>query len=302
MKHFIKRVRNYVKRRYRSYKDKPIKTLIGMTSMEERAYWKNYAAKIYTGAGAIVDLGCWFGSTTYSLAEGLTGNKRIKRDQKKIYAYDLFLWEAWMDPFVKGTKWDNSFQHNDSFLPVFNERISKYKNYVVTRPADLTKEKWGDGAIEFLLVDAMKSWELLNAIQKNFYPFLIPGKSIVLHQDFCHYYTYWIHLLNYRFRSYFEPADDKNFGSSMAFRLLKSIPEELLSKTYSLQDFSTAEIEEAFAFSLSLVEPVSKGAVLASKIMCYKERDGNEVAATLLKQAKADGVVHYDLDTVTGLL
>jgi hypothetical protein len=302
MKQFVKRLIYFIKRRYNSYKDIPIKSLVGMTSFDERTYWKSYTEKKYTGSGKIVDLGCWFGSTTFSLAEGLVKNKSINRLNRKIYAYDLFLWEDWMEPFVKGTKWEGNFKQEDSFLPVFYECIKKYEKFIEASPVDLTRESWSNGPIEFLLVDAMKSWELMNAIQQNFYVCLIPGKSIVSHQDFCHYYTYWIHLLNFRLRMYFKPEDEKSFGSSMSFRLIKPIPSEILLKSYSLNDFTRQEIEQAFEYSMQIVEESSKGAIFAAKIMCYKAMDGNEVAISLLQQAKLNGVTHYDLDIVAGLL
>jgi hypothetical protein len=43
--------------------------------------------------GEIIDLGCWLGSTTISLASGL----RELNDPGKVYAFDWFIWEPWMD-------------------------------------------------------------------------------------------------------------------------------------------------------------------------------------------------------------
>ncbi len=288
---------------YRKFKkENELKELVGMTSIDERVYYENYTLSLYSGEGAVVDLGCWFGSTTISLAKGLEVNKRIKDESKKIYAYDQFLWEDWMEPFVKGTKWESTFKVNENFQTVFLEKTKKYKKIIVTKQADLTIEKWLNGHIEFLLVDAMKSWELLNSIQKNFYSSLIPQKSIVLHQDFCHYYTYWIHLLNFYFRQYFEPVDKHNFGSSLAFRLVATIPEEKLNEQYSLDNFSDSDVEAAFDYSTSFVLPESKGAIAAAKVMCYKDKRGIEEARNLLKEIRRMGIEHYDLDIVTKIL
>ncbi len=41
-----------------------------MTSRQEQHWFRTYAAQTYRGIGAIVDLGCFFGETTISLAEG----------------------------------------------------------------------------------------------------------------------------------------------------------------------------------------------------------------------------------------
>jgi hypothetical protein len=45
--------------------------VVGMIVEQECAWFRSYAAGLYSGAGAIVDLGCFVGSTTISLAQGL---------------------------------------------------------------------------------------------------------------------------------------------------------------------------------------------------------------------------------------
>ena len=90
---------------------------------------------------------------------------------------------------------------------------------------DLSAIGWSGGPIEFLFVDAMKSWTLANSIVHDFYPALIPGSSIVVQQDFGSFYVYWLHLLTYRFREYFVPIYDLPCASSVAFKYVKQIPD-----------------------------------------------------------------------------
>ena len=80
-----------------------LKGMIGMTWMSEREWWFGYASNKFTGRGAMVDLGCWFGSTTASLAEGLSKNADKKAQDTRIQAFDRFVWEDWMEFSVKGT-------------------------------------------------------------------------------------------------------------------------------------------------------------------------------------------------------
>src|SRR5262250_2891759 len=67
----------------------------GMTSTEEQTYFRRYARDMYSGVGEIVDLGCWLGSTTIPLAQGLFKNINVSTKGKRIHAYDLFVWEEW---------------------------------------------------------------------------------------------------------------------------------------------------------------------------------------------------------------
>jgi predicted O-methyltransferase YrrM len=44
---------------------------------QERAWFRSYAANTYTGTGAVVDLGCFVGSSTTALAEGLSATAKL---------------------------------------------------------------------------------------------------------------------------------------------------------------------------------------------------------------------------------
>lgn len=77
--------------------------LIGMTIKWEQAYLKRYSQKEYSGLGEIVDYGCWLGSSTIPLAMGIKSNQRVKEKDKRIYAYDIFIWQSWMDGLVSNT-------------------------------------------------------------------------------------------------------------------------------------------------------------------------------------------------------
>jgi hypothetical protein len=74
--------------------------LPGMTSPSERAYFTWHARELVTGAGALVDLGSWLGSTTAALAIGLRANRSDAASRTRIHAYDRFLWEPWMDVYA----------------------------------------------------------------------------------------------------------------------------------------------------------------------------------------------------------
>src|SRR5262249_13582069 len=153
----------------------------------------------YSARGRIVDLGCWLGSTTIALARGLRRREDFSQDiaqhREVVHAYDRFVWEPWMDPFLEGCQ--TTYQAGDSFLREFKSRIRGLDDLVAVYPGDLTAMTWNGGPVEFLLIDVMKSWPLTNHVIKMFYGHLIPGSSYVVHQDFKHYYTSWIHLVCY---------------------------------------------------------------------------------------------------------
>ncbi len=269
--------------------DNRFKHLLGMTTSQERRLFNEYGARRYTGAGEIVDLGCWLGSTTVPLAEGLLTNQTFDRKNRKIYAYDLFIWGDWMN--VQGSYLDGRYKEGDSFVDAYREVIKPYADMVDVNAGDLCQLGWkARKPIEFLLIDAMKSWELANAILRDFFPFLIPGKSHVLHQDFAHFYTPWIHLLMYRFRDHFALVEDVMDGGSTLFRYTRPIPPADLARSYGFADFTDAEVDRAFAYSLQLVHPHKRNSVWAAKAMTYVHQHQLEKGRAVVEQARQAGI------------
>jgi glycosyltransferase involved in cell wall biosynthesis len=264
--------------------------VLGMTSMEEQLFLENYAQNEYSGRGEIVELGCWFGSSTISLAMGLEKNASVINKDQRIHAYDLFVWQttANMEQSVLGTSLQGKYSDGDSFLDEYLERISPWKHFVEVYPGDLTEIGWGQGEIECLFIDAMKSWELANSILKNFFPSLIPGLSFVIHQDFAHFYTVWIHLLMYRFRDYLVPIEHPFIYSSRVFQLVKPISDRVLQEVYSFNSFTEAEVEAAFAYSLNITPEKMRPNILAAKVMHFVHIRNFERAKIEFKDAIAN--------------
>ncbi|RPH51032.1 MAG: hypothetical protein EHM85_08140 [Desulfobacteraceae bacterium] len=272
---------------YRFFRPKK-KWYKGMTSPQEQEYFEHYTKKIYSGLGEVVDLGCWLGSTTIPLAKGLARRRQIIKKNKKIHAFDRFIWENWMDRYAYGCY--RSYRDGDSFLSEFEERTKQWSKLIKIHIGDLQTIGWDGGKIEFLLIDAMKSWELANSILKDFFPQLIPGHSYIVHQDFKHYYTSWIHLINYRFREYFTMIYNIPWSASIVLKYIKPINEQLLKESYSFESFSPGEIDEAFNYSMSLVPKEEHSSIAAAKVMLYIHLKQEEKAREELKKFLSQGV------------
>jgi hypothetical protein len=88
-----------------------------MTTPEEQEFFRESARAVAREDGAIVDLGCWMGSTTIALARGVmnSGAGGRKEPRNRIHAFDVFVWEAWMEANLNDVSCD--YQPGDSFLP-----------------------------------------------------------------------------------------------------------------------------------------------------------------------------------------
>lgn len=261
-----------------------------MTTRLEQAYLYWYVQNKYSGKGEIADLGCWLGSASICLAKGLEANKAIKMKNKRIHAYDIFIWEPWMDKEVKNTPLERKYKSGDSFIDEYTKRVNRWENLIEIHSGDLKQIGWDKKyAIEFLFNDASKTWDLTNSIIQNFYPSLIPGVSIYIEQDFAHYYTSWIHLVRYRFRDYFKPILHIPFSGSVVFKYIKPVLPEMLNVSYSFSSFSEDEIDSAFEYSMKLVSPQMQGNVLEAKVMFFIHKGDMERALYEFKKAVGIG-------------
>lgn len=252
--------------------------LVGMTSKTEQDYFAEYGEKTYSGRGEIVDLGCWLGSTTIPLVKGLLKNPAFVESNRKVYAYDLFIWFEWMNSSTAGTRLAGKYKEGDNFVEEFRQRTKEFARYIEIREGDLKEIGWTGENIEFLLVDAMKNWDLANAIVRDFYPSLVPNESVILHQDFAHFFTPWIHLLQWTFRENFALVGEVPKSQSVIFRYKNKIAGELLNKDYSFASFSDAEVDAAFDYSLNLVSPEKLPNIAASKVMWFLHQNEREKA------------------------
>ncbi len=277
--------------------------LVGMTSRFEQDYFAEYGEKIYVGKGEIVDLGCWLGSTTIPLVTGLLKNPHFTRSGRKVFAYDLFIWFDWMNDSTFGTDLAEKYAEGDNFVEEFKLRTKDFAEHIEICAGDLREIGWTGGEIEFLLVDAMKDWSLANAIVREFYPSLVPQESLILHQDFAHFFTPCIHLIQWLFREHFEFAGEVAKSPSVVFKYKSKIDEKLLQKTYGYDSFSDEEVDAAFEYSMSLVSAEKLPNVAAAKVMWFLHQNRLEKAKEAFEALLESGVkLEKDLINVKELL
>lgn len=259
-----------------------LEQFIGMTSLSEREYYGRAVRETLGLQGAIVDLGCWLGSTSLSLAEGLPAGSGAQ-----IHAFDQFVWRGWMDQFLPMVACE--YREGESFLPEARRRMSAAGDRIRIESVDLTAYRWPEQPIKLLLVDAMKDATLTRAIATAFYPFLVPG-ALLLHQDFKHYNTSWIHVLQYRLRACFTPREDVAASGTLSFETIAPPTLEQVALAAEMSSVPDDEADAAFDYSLGLVNPAERAAVAAAHVMHYCHAARIERAQELLEAY----LRHYD--------
>jgi hypothetical protein len=239
-----------------------------MVSGSEAEFFSECARGPLPPGGVIVDLGCFMGSTAIALARGLIESGR----QEEVVAYDLFTWWEWMN----GSLTYGAYRPGDCFLPEARRYARDHGGGLISlQQADLSQFEWDGRPIALLLVDAMKSFDVASQVAQSFYPALLPG-AILIHQDFKHYYTSWIHVLQFRFREHFHFLHSVPEGGTVAFTVASPIPANEARAKSDLGAITDDEIEEAFNYSMGLVPRDQTTNVAAAHVMLYHHlgRDG----------------------------
>jgi len=202
----------------------PILSMIG----EDEAKFLYWLTKdCYSGAGAIVDLGPLAGGSTHALASGLSQNPAVLNKKEKIHSYDLWEFDenwGWMFPAL-------SLRQGQDLLPVFENNLSELLQYVAPHKGDLSSYTWTGGPIEILFIDAAKTPKTMAFIVNNHFPFLVPGRSIVVHQDFICSECPWIHITCRLLKDYFDYVDSPD-GGSICFVAKRRIRRGVLPDNY----------------------------------------------------------------------
>lgn len=183
------------------------------------------AQDVYRGAGAIVDAGSFLGGSTVALAEGLRRNPRWPRSMsaKPIHSYDKFEVEDW----TRGVYFDEKVAN---FRDQFDRNIAPYADLVEVHAGDIREHPWNGGPIEILFIDVAKHWTVCDWVTWQFFPHLIPGRSLVVQQDYLyHHWVAWLHVTMELYAGYFEYVCDTEMNSAV-FLCTKAIPPSVLRR------------------------------------------------------------------------
>jgi hypothetical protein len=195
---------------------------VGMLGLEERKLLYHLARDIYTGEGAVVDLGSFCGASTCCLAAGIRENSRA--GGQLVHTYDSFLAsEPYLIDFIRN-QFGEELEIGQSFASVFHRSTTQFADLIAVHAGDLLTQSWPKSTpIEILFIDIAKTLALSGKVLSEFFPRLIPGKSTVVHQDFFHPTTFYLPVVMEYLSQHFSIVDSGR-DWSVAFRLENEIP------------------------------------------------------------------------------
>lgn len=158
-----------------------------MLSADEQRYLVWLTEAKYEGWGAVVDLGCWLGSSSACLAEGFVRSGK----PGFVHSFDLF---SWVKSYMEKDS-DLRLPDGADFMPEFQRLTAPWRDRVRAQKVDLFEYRWTGGPVEILFVDAAKTWGLTNAIFRGFEDAIVPGRTRVVFQDYRYPETHWLPLV-----------------------------------------------------------------------------------------------------------
>ncbi len=198
-----------------------------MLALQEQNLLYLLAKEYYTGEGAIFDGGCCTGGCVQSFARGLADAEIAKKDI--IYAYE---WgecsSQYLVDFLKNN-YHKEVKIGDSFLDITRENLTNCigHEYIKFLPGDILKQEYPE-KIEIFFLDVCKKPEINHAMIQLLER-CIPGKTVIIQQDFKWSNTPWINISMGYLKEYLEIIEI-DIPNTQIFLLKKEIPLEILQK------------------------------------------------------------------------
>lgn len=213
--------------------------LKGMLGAQESLLFYHLARDFFTGRGAVVDAGSFLGKSASLFAAGLTANRSVADDVKKVHCFDNFLVnEAGTVAFIK-KQYGRDVAVGDSTRDLFDNQVAPVRHMLDVHSGDFLEASWSGDPIEILMVDIAKSQRLWARVLAEMFPRLIPGVSLVVHQDYHHQFLPYIHIVMEFLHPFFELVIPKIDGSAV-FLLQKAVPAPMLERAIRY-DFAADE-------------------------------------------------------------
>jgi hypothetical protein len=255
-----------------------ISQITGMLWPKEKRVLYYLGAKLYSGIGDIVELGCYVGLSTSCLARGVADNARITNKQKRIHTYDWF-------QFLDHPPYNESMNKlgvavDQNLVNIFITNTRPWASMIDLHQGDLLEQSWIGQPIEILFVDAAKTWQLNDHIVQTFFPSLIPGYSYVAHQDYLYWHNPWVPITMEWLGDCFEVVDCS--ATTVTFKLIKPLPIGRLRQ--GVRGLPNAAKIALMDRALARAHGPAKPILMVTKARLLSELEGWEPANKLLDE------------------
>lgn len=163
-----------------------------MTTTGEKELLYKLARHHYRGTGSIIDAGLFLGASTNAFGWGIRhgpayGHLKVERP---IKAYEIAIWHSagfdkyLANPIAQEALGAIRYKDGDDYFPTLRRLLAEHDELIEYNIGDIVKLAHSEGEIEIAFYDCLKNYERDWAAFKAFAPNFVPGRTIVVQQDY----------------------------------------------------------------------------------------------------------------------
>lgn len=211
----------------------------GMLGRHEAMLFYYLAKEAYSGHGTIVDAGSFLGKSAFFFAQGLRANPGFDAARHRVHCFDNFLVNDELTIEFIRNHLRETLSIGESTRAIFERQAAPVRELLEVHAGDFHTVPWTRQPIEILMVDIAKTESLGKRVVEVFFPDLVPGLSIVVHQDYHHPWLPHIHVVMEYLAGHFQLLAPR-VDDSAAFLLTTPIPPAVLQRAI-VYDFTHDE-------------------------------------------------------------
>ena len=168
--------------------------------------------------------------------------------------------------------------------PIFDWQTREVASLLEVHEGDVRNCTWpAEVAIDVLFIDLAKTWSINDVIVREFFPALVPGRSIVIQQDYVHPTCPWLAVTMEHYADCFEPVAYVPYNS-MVYRVTAPLDRDRLAAA-PVSGLSPAErlvlMDRALARSAALLTDDDRVELAAARCLLTLASDGVDAARAM---------------------
>lgn len=170
--------------------------------------------------------------------------------------------------------------------PVFESVVgADLLPYVDVHAGDLLGHRWVGEPIDVLFVDVAKTWELNDHVMHEFLPSLVPGRSVVVQQDYVHEWLPWVHITMELLARHFERLEVIPGSPSVVYGCIRSVNASDLPR--HVRDIPEGRLEELFDQAVAPYGGEDRAILECARAVMLAEFHGSDRALAHLDEVAA---------------
>lgn len=258
---------------------------------EELAYYYQLGRTLHSGAGAMVEIGCWLGGGTVHLAAGLRDSGR----SGKVVAIDRFVWQGELYERVHPA----GLAAGADFEPLFRQLSAPLSPWIESRRAELRDFVWDGPPIEILVVDAPKQVPEILALLDGFGGSLLAGGSRIVFQDYLHSPSYALPAVLSLLGDALEAETVIPEGCLVTFRVPGPLAlDDEQRRRSDLRNWTTEEAEAAFDDVAARLPDAIRPRMELSLAFFLHDLGATDRAAAMARDLASDAEMRWRIEKI----